>query len=255
MVIQMDNVFFWLSIIFAAIIIIAIAYAVIKIKRKMRSFSNSVFGTDTITEGLERQKELLAEKPKSVSSMTKLFLPQITEDFPELNYPQLKTRAENALLSAFISIDNGKISNITGSTDDFINQIRLQIEDNKASEIEEHFSDAQIYDTQISDYRKGGGMCKIILQSSVGHIHYKSKGGKTVWGDDSFRTQTKYNTEIVYIQNPDLIKKTAGNAVGTVCPNCGAPITSVGKKKCQYCGLAVETINIKTWLINSFKEV
>ena len=126
----MNNGFFWLFIIFirfAAIITIAIAYAVIKIKRKMRSFSNSVFGTDTITEGLEKQKELLAEKPKSVSSMTKLFLPQITEDFPELNYPQLKTRAEKALLSAFIAIDNGKTSNITGATDDFLNKINLQI--------------------------------------------------------------------------------------------------------------------------------
>ncbi len=251
----MDNIWSWVLIVVAVLIVIAAVTAIVKIKRKIRNFSNSVFGTDSITEGLERQKELLAETPKSVSSMTKLFLPQINEDFPELNYSQLKSRVENALLSAFAAINDGEVREIEGASKEFTDQISLQIEDNEASGIEEHFSEAEIHDTQISDYRKGGGMCKIVFQSAVGHIHYKTKDGKKVWGEDSFCTQTKYNTEVVYIQNPELIENTQGNAVGTVCPNCGAPITTVGEKKCQYCGLAVETINIKTWLINSFKEV
>lgn len=253
--VAVDNFSVWVLIIIIAALIIGGVIAAVKIKRKVRGFSNAAFGTDSITEGLELQKELLSETPKSVSSMTRLFLPQISEDFPELNYPQLKSRVENALLSALGAVDDGRIRQIEGASEDFINLIRLQIEDNKASGIEEHFSEIEIHDTQISDYRKGGGMCKIVFQSAVGYKHYKTKDGKTVWGDDSLCTQRKYNTEAVYIQNPELIKNTSGNAVGTVCPNCGAPITSVGEKKCQYCGTAVEAINIKTWLINSFKEV
>lgn len=251
----MDSILSWILIIIAVLIIIVIAAAIYKIKRKIRNFSNAAFGTDSIAQGIELQKEIFAQTPKSVSSMTSLFLPQISEDFPELNYSQLKTRAENALLSAFISINSGKVREIEGTTEDFINQIRLQIEDNEASGIEEHFSDVEIHDTQISDYRKGSGLCKIVFQSAVGHIHYKTEKGKTVWGEDGFCTQTKYNIEAVYIQNPELAENTLGNAVGTVCPNCGAPITSIGEKKCQYCGSAVEIINIKTWLINSFKEI
>ena len=27
-----------------------------------------------------------------------------------------------------------------------------------------------------------------------------------------------------------------GSAVGTTCPNCGAPVRSLGAKKCEYCG-------------------
>lgn len=251
----MDDILKWVLIAAAAVIVIGAAAAIVRIKRKLSAFSRAAFGTDSITEGLEWQREVLAEKPKSVSSMTRLFLPQISEDFPELNYSQLKTRAENALLSAFAALNDGEVREVEGAADDFINQIKLRIEDDNAAGITDHFSETEIYDTQIRDYRKGGGMCRIVFQSAVGYIHYESKNGETVSGDDGIRTQTKYDVEAVYIQNPELIKNYAGSGVGTVCPNCGAPVTSVGDKKCQYCGSAVEAVNIKTWLINSFKEV
>ena len=251
----MDDILKWVLIAAAAVIVIGAAAAIVRIKRKLSTFSRAAFGTDSITEGLEGQREVLAEKPKSVSSMTRLFLPQISEDFPELNYSQLKTRAENALLNAFASINDGAVGKIEGTTDDFRENLRLIIEDNRAAGIEECFSEAEIHDTQICDYRKGAGMCRIVFQSAVGYMHYKEHNGKKISGDDRFPTQTKYNIEAVYIQDPEIIENFSGTAVGTVCPNCGAPVTSVGEKKCQYCGTAVEAINIKTWLLNGFKEV
>lgn len=251
----MDDILKWILIAAAAVIVVGAASAIVKIKRKIRAFSSAAFGADSIAEGLGRQRELLAEKPKSVSSMTKLFLPQISGDFPELNYSQLKTRAENALLNVFASINDGAVRATEGTTGDFAETLRLIIEDNEAAGIRERFSEAEIHDTQISDYRKEAGMCRIVFQSAVGYIHYKTRDGKIISGDDRLPDQTKYNIEAVYIQDPELVESLSGSAVGTVCPNCGAPIVSVGEKKCQYCGMAVEAINIKTWLINSFKEV
>lgn len=251
----MDNVSSWVPIIIVILAVAAAGAAAAVIRGKIRRFSKTAFGTDSLAEGIKLQRDILAENPKSVSSMTKLFLPQISEDFPELNCSRLKTRAENALLSAFAALNDGKVREIEGVTDDFINQIKLRIEDNDAAGITERFSETEIHDTQINDYRKGAGMCKIVFQSAVGYKYQKEKDGKLICGKDGLCTQTKYNVEAVYIQNPEIVEKMSGNAVGTVCPNCGAPVTSVGEKKCQYCGSAVEAVNIKTWLINSFKEV
>ncbi len=252
---EMDNVSSWVPIIIVILAVAAAGAAAAVIRGKIRRFSKTAFGTDSLAEGIKLQRDILAENPKSVSSMTKLFLPQISEDFPELNCSRLKTRAENALLSAFAALNDGKVREIEGVTDDFINQIKLRIEDNDAAGITERFSETEIHDTQINDYRKGAGMCKIVFQSAVGYKYQKEKDGKLICGKDGLCTQTKYNVEAVYIQNPEIVEKMSGNAVGTVCPNCGAPVTSVGEKKCQYCGSAVEAVNIKTWLINSFKEV
>ena len=38
-------------------------------------------------------------------------------------------------------------------------------------------------------------------------------------------------------------------------PNCGAPVRSLGAKKCEYCGSYVEPVNIKVWKLQSFHEV
>ena len=51
-------------------------------------------------------------------------------------------------------------------------------------------------------------------------------------------------------------EKLAGmdNAVGTTCPNCGAPITNLGAAYCEYCGSAVTLLNLKVWTLHSFDE-
>ena len=67
------------------------------------------------------------------------------------------------------------------------------------------------------------------------------------------KRQTKYNTELVYIQDEKKIG--AGTAVGTTCPNCGAPITSLGAMKCEYCGLAVTPVNRRVWTFHRYYEV
>lgn len=38
------------------------------IQRKLRQVSRSMFGTDSLLEGLEQQEERIAETPRSVSS-------------------------------------------------------------------------------------------------------------------------------------------------------------------------------------------
>lgn len=63
----------WLVIL--ALIALAVVYIVVKSKKAVRNFSGQAFGTNTIAEGLRQQKEMLAETPKSLKTMTGIFLP------------------------------------------------------------------------------------------------------------------------------------------------------------------------------------
>ena len=40
----------------------------------------------------------------------------------------------------------------------------------------------------------------------------------------------------VYIQNVDMVAN-GSEGLGLNCPNCGAPIKSLGQKFCEYCGV------------------
>ena len=84
--------------------IAGVAIAVMTVYRnitnKIRRFSQTFFGTPNLTDGWNRQADVLAETPKSVSSMTRIMEPQIMRDFPEFSWEEFKHKAENMLTSA-----------------------------------------------------------------------------------------------------------------------------------------------------------
>ena len=73
-------------------------------------------------------------------------------------------------------------------------------------------------------------------------------------GSRERRVQTKYNTELVYIQDAALLQDGA-TAVGLTCPNCGAPVTRLGSKFCEYCGSGLREISVRVWSINKITEI
>ena len=74
-----------------------------------------------------------------------------------------------------------------------------------------------------------------------------------VEGTKERKEQTKYNVELMYIQDADTVE--IDNAVGTTCPHCGAPIKNLGNMVCEYCGSSVTPINIKVWTLHKYYEV
>ena len=69
----MDKAWIFL-LIFLGTLAAAGAISVWIIQRKLRQVSRSMFGTDSLLEGLEQQEERIAETPRSVSSMTSIYL-------------------------------------------------------------------------------------------------------------------------------------------------------------------------------------
>ncbi len=223
------------------------------VTRKLRSLSRSLFGTTDFVEGFNRQADVLAETPKSVSSMTRLMEPQIMRDFPEFSWAEFKAKAENMLTSAFIAISTNNPGRVMDESEDIRKQVANIIENNINNGIGETYSDIEIHQTEIANYSKANGKCVITIQSAVGYLHYKMQDGKVIEGDKNRKTQTKYNVELVYIQDATLTDY--DNAVGTTCPNCGAPVKNLGAKFCEYCGTGITPLNIKVWSLHKFYEV
>ncbi|MGN0352307.1 MAG: TIM44-like domain-containing protein [Roseburia sp.] len=224
-----------------------------QIKRKIERLSVSMFGTKNFINGYEKQMEELSTTPKSVTGMTRLMEPQIQRDFPDFNWLQFRDKAENMLISALQAIEERNPLLVTEASEEVKNQITNRIHLNETEGITEVFDRIKIHQTEIANYEKKQGKCVIKLQSAVEYIHYKKKDGQMIEGSEDRLEQTRYNVELLYVQNTAIAGM--ANAVGTTCPNCGAPITNLGAKFCEYCGSAVEEINIKVWSLHSFYEV
>ena len=233
------------SLLAAVLIVVAVA------RYRLRQMSRAVFGVDSFTQGLALQQQRLAVIPKSVSGMTKIYLPQVQRDFPEFNYQQTVRDTQQVLQKMLLALSTGE--GLEELPSQLASQARQHLEDLRQQGRDETFQDVQVHQTEIARYRKHQGTCVITFQSAVGHLHWITQGDQLVSGSRDQPRQTKYELELCYVQDPE--KAGDANAVGTTCPNCGAPVTQLGSHKCEYCGGVVEPVNIRCWQYQHFREV
>ncbi len=224
-----------------------------KSKEKVEDVSQALFGTDSLVEGWNKQADELAATPKSVSGMTRIFEPQIQRDFPDFNLVQFKNKAENMLVSALQAIDSGNVSLIRDASEELKAQVENRIEMNRSEGIREVYEKIRIHRTEISNYEKKQGKCIITFQSAVEHLHYKKKDGTVVSGDENRLEQTKYNVEVMYIQDEKIAK--IDNAVGTTVRIAVHRSPIWGQCTASTAGLAITPINLKVWTLHRFYEV
>ena len=244
----------WLIVI--GIILILVIIIIYSIKSAAESFFSSLFNLESLFKGLDRHKELLYPNntPKSVSSMTKIYLPQITKDFPQFNLIEFKYKAEYMLKSALLAIDTQDLSLLKDASQDLLRQVELIISQLQSRGRQESYKNIKVHMTEVTRYMKQKGTCVITLQSAVEYLHYVEENGVLVSGSHEYVEQTKYNLELLYIQNPEKVQG-MGNRIGVTCPNCGAPISQLENKYCEYCGSGVMEINLHVWSLNRFYEV
>lgn len=232
-----------------------IYYAYRRIREKISTFSNLLFGTANLLEGIKNRENEVAVTPKSVSSATNLYLPAIMRDFPEFHYDEMKTRAENVLTSYLRSVDTMSSSMLTEGTRELKEELSMRIQALKRLERREHFQNIKIHRTEIHRYRKNKGRVSVVFQSAVEHIHYLEQDGKLLKGRDDIQEQAKYNIEVIYIQDQELVEDVGEMALGLHCPNCGAPIPSLGAGKvCEYCDSPIVEFNMRTWNFSRVSE-
>lgn len=229
-------------------------YAYRRIRNKLRSFSSMAFGTTDILQGLqsvERESEIT---PKSVSAATSLYLPSIMREFPDFHYDEMKRRAENVLTSWLRSLQELDSSLLTEGTSELHDKLRLNIDMLRDAGTRVHYRNPKIHRTEISAYRKAKGRCCIVFQTAVQYNFWSEKGGQIAEGDKERLRQSKYDVELIYIQDRDLVENTADSGLAMNCPNCGAPLPKLGAKVCAYCDSPIVEFNIRTWNFSDVQE-
>ena len=238
------------------IVIFLIYVGYMKLKRKTEEFSRNVFGTNSLSEGVEKMQQEYAGTPKSVSAMTSLCLPKIMKDFPDFQYDEMKNKAQNLLHSYLLCINNGDWALLSEGNTELKSKVSTYLNLLESKEQKEYFDKIKIHRTEISNYTKAEGRCCITFQSSIQYLHYKTnKNMDIIEGNQTLLFQSRYEISLIYIQDRDLVENELDYALGVNCPNCGAPISSLGAKECEYCGTPVIELNIHAWSFNDIKEI
>ena len=239
------------------LVIILLVYCGVRaLQKKTREVSQTLFGTEHITEAAEKMRVENATTPKSVASMTNLLLPKIATDFPEFHYDEMKERAENVLTGYLQAINAQNSSLLKDGNTELKQELEHHLQSLYAQGKQEHFENVRIHRTEINQYRKAAGRCTITFQSSLECFHYITEDtSDRIEGSKNYKYQTRYNVDLIYIQDRNLVENDLDHALGLNCPNCGAPLSSLGAKVCEYCGTPIIEYNIRTWTFSHVEEV
>ncbi|MBN1774845.1 MAG: hypothetical protein JW817_00110 [Clostridiales bacterium] len=250
------------------------------VRNLTHKFKNSLLGE--IYTGINRE---LAEKnmsimdvdfrpraePKSVSDMSSALTPLISRDFPELNIEQMKSSCEQLLIMTLREIsertggtetsDNPLLPYGSGNsaipirvTDAYREKVRQRIEDLKREGKCGTFSDIKIHRTGIRSYDKTAGTRMITFETAIEYFHGIKQNGEVVSGDPDQHEQTRYNMSIINIIDESKLTSTEVNAIGVVCPNCGAAVRTLESRQCLYCGVGLAPVDIRVWRADKLTE-
>lgn len=238
-----------------AVLAVVILVIFLYIRGKVRRFSREAFGTSDIVKAA-KEIEKSSESARAIHGMTDIYLPLIQKDFPEFDYEVFAGRVEGVLKSYFAAITARDVSKLTADCSDSMKNTTLGIIRNlEANQQTREISDVTIHQTEIARYDKDGKTATILFNSSVGHYDVtRNEQGKIVAGSAEKKRQTVYDVALVYAQDVAKMSSYNATALGVNCPNCGAPVTNLGSKFCEYCGTGIREINVRSWSFEYVKE-
>lgn len=234
-------------------VIIIVGIIAFIIYKKVTNFTNSIGISNSELKTMIQESEHEARyRQKSVSGMTSILLPRILSDFPNFSESELFGMVETSLNKVLNSLEKKKVS-----SDKYLTMVRHnleeQIRDLTENQIDLVFDEITYHKHVIKDYKKDNGVLLIKIQSSLEYFYEEKKNGKVKIKRNDWKKQTSYTTEFIYVYDPDKYQGTQ-TTIGVRCPNCGAPVKSLGQKSCAYCSSGLEDINLKSWFLSSFKE-
>ena len=162
-----------------------------------------VFGKGGLIEEYKRQEQMLEETPKSVASMTRIFAPQISRDFPGMNLEQFEALAQQQLVAALQAVSAGNLESVARASDELKEQVSRQIEGNRAAGVRETYEQIRIHQTEISNYEKKNGTCVITFQTTrkkraklSGDTKTGSCRQSTIWSCSMYRMRRSRRREM-----------------------------------------------------------
>ena len=246
---------FIVPLVIIAVLAVIILVIFLYLRSKVRRFSQQAFGTKDIIKAA-KDIENSSESARAIHGMTDIYLPLIKKDFPDFDYEVFAGRVEGVLKSYLAAITARDLSKLSPDCSDSMKNTTLGIiRGLEANNYIREFRDVTIHQTEIARYEKNGGSVTVLFNSSVGHYDVTRDGnGKIIAGSDEKKRQTVYDVALVYAQDVAKMSNYNASAMGINCPNCGAPITNLGNKFCQYCGTGIREINVWSWSFEYVKE-
>ena len=226
------------------VLLLLIMLSILIIKHSIGNFLENIFGTRSLKEAIDISELDEENTPKSIASMESLVLPSIKKDFPELNVKEIKSMADNTILDYLKAIEKKDIKIMDKYIDTIKSIVSSKIDDYEDEHIK--YDNINIHKTVINRYEKNNSVASITTESSLEYYLTNKKLNRK-------KIQTRFKIEIIYIIDASLVPKEQ-KLLGLNCPNCGAPISTLGDKTCKYCNTNVKDITKRTWVINSIKE-
>jgi len=232
-------------------LLISIIIIFLFIRSKVRNFLKEYFDTTSLKDAIEKSKVLDSETHKTVYSMESVYLDQIRKDFPNLNINELKSSAEMNIRDVLHSIEVKDPSNLKNKNDRIYSYVVSKIEDLKDNIFV--CDNISFHKTVLSKYEKHNDSATMEFQTSLEYFtKEKGKIGR--------KKQTRYKTQFIHVIDSKLYGENKIKVLGLNCHNCGAPITNVDNKKCEYCSgnLVVPESGVefvkRIWFLNNLKE-
>jgi len=198
--------------------------------------------------------EEAALRPRQLQNLTNTYSELIRRDFPEFDPQAFLSSAEGVLRFVLNALERQSLETYPQLSPQLIQQIKDAIEDLKSKGETWYFDDVTIHKSAISAYKKRSGSLEIHVECAISY-RYRVESSDVESSDQQLApiAQYKYQLIAVYVQNVDLMGQ--GSMIGHNCPNCGAPITSLGdNKKCSYCGTGLTEVNSRIWLFDHYKR-
>ena len=222
----------WWMYLIIALGIIGIVFGVYVLIRRIGWFMNGFIRGLLSELAMQPLSGSESDKPRSLSSLENLLLPQVKRDFPEYNSIVI---AERVKADAFTYYESGRQNTVLygkGISKSFREHFAASLPDGVGGNIVVHRVALHSYDTRAED--------RLITYQAA--VQYTDTTGEI----RQCRLVLRYLA--AFTDDPSTEIKTFN------CPNCGAPLPIVGSKNCRYCGTALKTPVGLGWVLVDARE-
>lgn len=196
----------------------------------LRRFSQSLSVIPELLRGLSSSLSSSGTEPaapRSLSSLESVLLPRVLEDFPEYNRLIIAERVKKDAKLYYESGIAGEVLYKEGISAQFRQSFSAALPAQVKDGVIVHKVALHAYDARSLDRI-------LTYQASVQY---------TDTTDEIRQKRLVLKYMAAFTDNPSEEIRSYN------CPNCGAPLPIVGKKKCQYCGAALKTPAGLGWLL------
>ncbi|MBQ3849167.1 MAG: zinc ribbon domain-containing protein [Clostridia bacterium] len=217
----------WYVIAIIVIVALGVLATVIHIVRWINLLGNSA---SSLINQIKLAQVKEATVPKSLSAVEKFVMPQLLNDFPEFNVAAAIDRVKTDAALFYRSAIENKVLFSDNTTTALLENLILP-KDVKGNII--------IHKAALSAYNKLGHDRILTYQASAEYM-------------DTSDTRNQKRLILKYIAASD--DDFSQNIHTFTCPNCGAPVPTIGDKVCKYCGIALQTSTSLGWYLMDIRE-